>query len=93
MYFKKWVKMNEVFIIGKVVKKEEFKFILRKGKNKSKIKIEIKLIDDSIVTGVAYDNIADFIFRKRLDKVFVYGRLEGSQPEDMKIRITKIKNI
>ena len=51
--------MNEVFLIGKVIEDIEYKFMLKKRKN-AKAKIELKLIDETKVEVVAYNEQADY---------------------------------
>lgn len=82
--------MNEIFIIGKVVSKIEYKFIINSKKYFSKAEFEIELNKQRFkVRG--YNNIADFCYRriKINDKVFINGRIES----DMIINIKNIKII
>ena len=79
--------MNEIFIIGKVVSKVEYKFIINSKKYFSKIDFEIEVYKQNFnVRG--YNNIADFCYRKlnKNDNVFINGRIEN----DMIIEIETI---
>ena len=70
--------MNEYFGIGKVIRKENFKFVLNKN-HKSRIAMTIKLIDANEVQIVAYDEKADCCYRKLKKNDFIYlnGRLNN----------------
>ncbi len=65
--------MNEVFLMGKVIEDIEYKFMLKKRKN-AKAKIELKLIDETKVEVVAYNEQADYTLQniKIRNNVFVY---------------------
>lgn len=79
--------MNEIFIIGKIVNKIEYKFIINSKKYFSKVQFEIKL-DKQTFKVKGYNNIADFCYRKlkKKDKVFVNGGIDS----DMIIQIKDI---
>ena len=72
--------MNEVFLIGKVIEDTEYKFMLKKRKN-AKAKIELKLIDETKVEVVAYNEQADYTLQniKIRNNVSVYGKLQNSE--------------
>ena len=72
--------MNEVFLIGKVIEDIEYKFMLKKRKN-AKAKIELKLIDETKVEVVAYNEQADYTLQniKIRNNVFVYGKLQNNE--------------
>ena len=79
--------MNEIFIIGKVKNKLEYKFIINSKKYFSKVEFEIERNRQKFkVKG--YNNIADFCYRylKKNDKVFINGKIENNM-------IINIKNI
>ncbi len=79
--------MNEIFIIGKVTNKIEYKFIINSKKYFAKVEFEIELNKQKFkVEG--YNNIADFCYRKlkKNDEVFINGRIESGM-------IIKIKTI
>lgn len=72
--------MNEVFLIGKVITEVEFKFIIH-SRRISKVKFSIETITDSgIINVVAYDEIADYIYRNIsiTDILIVNGYVEGN---------------
>ena len=72
--------MNEVFLSGKVITEIEFKFIIN-SKRISKVKFSIETLTDSeIINILAYDEMADYIFRniKRKDTVVINGYLENN---------------
>lgn len=79
--------MNEIFIIGKVVSKIEYKFIINSKKFFAKVNFEVEL-DSQKFKIEGYNNIADFCYRrlKKDDKVFINGRIENAM-------IIYIKNI
>lgn len=80
--------MNEIFLIGKVVSKIEYKFIIKRKKYFSKVEFEIEL-DKQIFKIKGYNNIADYCYRKlkNNDKVFINGKIES---DIIKITIIKL---
>ena len=79
--------MNEIFLIGKVVSKTEYKFIINSKKYFSKVEFEIEL-DKQTFKVKGYNNIADFCYRKlkQNQKVFINGRIDSNM-------IIQVKNI
>ena len=79
--------MNEIFIIGKVVSKIEYKFIINSKKYFAKAEFEIELNKQTFKVK-AYNNIADYCYRKlnKNDKVFINGKIDSKM-------IIQIKNI
>ena len=72
--------MNEVFLIGKVLKEVEFKFIINSIRI-SKAKFSIKTVtDNEIINIVAYDEIADYVYRnvKKEDTIMINGYIENN---------------
>ena len=69
--------MNEVFLIGKVVSDVELKFIINSKKNKSIGKFNLETDKKQIIDITAYNEIADFVYRKiaKGQHVFIYGML------------------
>ena len=68
--------MNEIFIIGKVVTKIEYKFIINSKKYFAKVEFEIELNKQKFqVRG--YNNIADFCYRKlkKNDMILINGKI------------------
>ena len=81
--------MNEIFIIGKVASKIEYKFIINNKKFFAKVKFEIELNKQKFKVK-AYNNIADFCYRrlKKDDKIFINGKIVNNMIIDIKnIRI------
>ena len=71
--------MNEIFIIGKVVSKIKYKFIINSKKYFAKVEFEIELNKQRFqIKG--YNNIADFCYRKlkKNDMIFINGKFESS---------------
>ena len=66
--------MNKVYLIGKVISKIEFKFIIN-SKNKSVAMFEIETIDKQKIKIEANNELADFAYSK-LDKGSVVA-IEG----------------
>ncbi len=71
--------MNEVFLIGRVIREIEYKFMLEKGKN-AKAVAYLELLDKTDVKAIAYNENADYVLQnvKKNDIVFVYGTLESA---------------
>lgn len=71
--------MNIGFFIGKILEIEKFKFIINsKDGRKSRIVINVELLDGNIIKAIAYDETADYILRNNYfeKEVFIKGRLE-----------------
>ena len=74
--------MNEVFLIGKVIGKITFKFIINsKNKSVASFNIEMpknKIQDKQIIKLKAYNELADFAYSrlKENDNIFVNGKIE-----------------
>lgn len=78
--------MNECFLIGKIIGKIEFEFIIN---NKSYISIsmfDIMINKENILKVVGYNNIADFCYKtlKRGDIVSIYGNLNSKGKVEIK---------
>lgn len=68
--------MNKGFFIGKLIQKGDFRFILnKKKKHKSQIIGDIKLLDNTVIKFIGYDEMADYIYRKEFKYVYIYGNL------------------
>ncbi len=69
--------MNEVFLIGKVIEKVDYKFMLEKNKT-AKARMKLELLDKTKLEVIAYNDIADFCLSnlKIEDEVIIYGNLE-----------------
>lgn len=70
--------MNEVFLIGRVIREIEYKFMLEKGKNAKAVAF-LELLDKTEVRTIAYNENADYALQniKKNDFVFVYGKMES----------------
>jgi len=68
--------MKEVFLIGKVISKVEFDFMIE-SRYISIGRFYLETMDKKIIEIKAYDNIADFVYKKLIigNIVFLYGRL------------------
>ena len=60
--------MNEVFIIGKVICEVKYKFILEKHNN-AKAVISMELLDKTNLEVIAYNEIADYVFRNLIKMI------------------------
>lgn len=71
--------MNEVFLIGRIIGKIEYRFMLEKGKNAKAI-VYLELLDKTNVKAITYNENADYALQniKENDFVFVYGTLEST---------------
>ncbi len=68
--------MNKCFFIGKMIEKENLKFILnKKKKHKSQITGKMQLLDETIVNFVGYDEMADYIYRNEFEYIYISGSL------------------
>lgn len=76
---KEKLKMNEVYVIGKIISKIEYKFITSK-KHNAIARFEIMLENESIIKAIAYDNVADKVLRKchNGDLIFINGKLNSN---------------
>ena len=83
--------MNEVFLIGKVIGKITFKFIINsKNKSIACFNIEIpknKTRDKQIINLKAYNELADLAYSrlKEDDQIFINGKIEEN--------VIKVKSI
>ena len=73
--------MNEVFLIGKVISYAEFKFIVNSKKKKSIARFNLEIKGKQIIDIIAYNEKADFAYRKVKNKqyVFVNGKLSCNE--------------
>ena len=72
--------MNICFFIGIICTDVEFKFVLN-GKNDSIVRFKIKLSNDSVINVIAYNQLADYCYRKLKinDAIFLEGWLNFRQ--------------
>ena len=71
--------MNLCILLGKIVSEIEFKFIIN-SKNKSIAYFKIELLNKSIVQVKAYDDKADYVYRKlkKGQSIIVEGKIRGN---------------
>lgn len=77
--------MNEIFIIGKIVSKIEYKFIINSKIYFLKAEFMVELSEQKFkVKG--YNNIADFCYQKLKKNaiVFINGRIESNMEINIK---------
>lgn len=87
------IMMNKCFFIGKIIEKNEFKFILnKKMKHKSQIKCKMELSNNSVIDVIAYDRTADYILRKDINLVLIHGVLEQLE-NGIQVEITELTNL
>lgn len=70
--------MNEVFVIGKIISKIEYKFMIHKKYN-AIAKFRVMLENNSIVKVKAYNDMADKVLRKYKidDYIFINGKINS----------------
>ena len=83
--------MNICFLIGKIISKIEFDFVIGDNKNFKNRKISIvrfdlKLLDKNIVNIIGYNNVADFCYQKLKigENVFIQGFINNSGEIEIK---------
>lgn len=70
--------MNEVYLIGKVIKLGEFRFIYGDVLvHKSLIKLWIETTDENVIECWAYDDIADQVLRNDFNVVMLCGKIKS----------------
>lgn len=72
--------MNLCILIGKIIGKIEFKFIIN-SEHKSIACFDLELSNKSIVKIKAYDEIADYCYKElsENDKILIYGKLNEKE--------------
>ena len=77
--------MNEVFIIGKVISKIEYKFIVKSKNFFAKAEFEIEKANQKFKVK-CYNNIADFCYRKlnKNIKIFINGKINSNMEIELK---------
>ena len=80
--------MNLCILIGKIISKIEFKFIIN-SKNKSIAYFNLELSNKSVVKVKAYGEIADYCYKElsEKDKILIYGKLN----EKVEITINEVE--
>ena len=80
--------MNECFLIIKRVNDIDFRFIINQ-KQKSIVRFKAKLLNDSRIEVFAYDELADYIYKKDLETFVIRGKLRAN----MSVEIIEIYNL
>lgn len=72
--------MNEVFLIGKIIKEIEYKFMLEKGKHAKAI-VYLELLDKTQLKVIAYNEEADYTMQniRKNDDIFIYGMIKETE--------------
>lgn len=78
--------MNEVFLIGRVTERIEYKFMIEKNKS-AKAKIGLELLDKAKIEIIAYNEIADYCLQslKAGDVIIVNGKITTNNVEAISI--------
>ena len=77
--------MNECYLIIQIISEINFKFIINQ-KQKSIVIFKAKLLNDSEVTIVAYDELADYIYKNQPKNMCIRGEIIS----EMKVAIKEI---
>ena len=78
--------MNEVFIIGEIISKIDFKFIVNNKKYFSKVKFRMKTLDKQQIIVIGYNDIADFALKnlKEKDSILINGKINTKMEIEIK---------
>ena len=79
--------MNIVIISGKIISNIDFNFIYNKDKKEKYTSIamcKIQLNNGSIVDIYGYDEIADFLYRNNVKKIWIEGCLDNNMMIEIK---------
>ena len=78
--------MNEIYIIGTINGKIEFKFVVNNKRYFSKVKFKLKTVDKQILKIVCYNDVADLILKniKERDKIIIRGRINSKSEIEIK---------
>ncbi len=77
--------MNECFLFVKRTSNIEYKFIINR-KEKSIARFKATLLNNAQIVLYAYDELADFLYQKEPEILFIIGKLR----ENMEIEIMEI---
>lgn len=72
--------MNIVIIKGKIIEKQDIKFIYNQGKKTKHITIielKIEVERNNIIEAYAYDDIADKLYQENLKEILMEGKLNS----------------
>lgn len=72
-------KMNECFVMGKIISNIDFKFMVNSKKYYSISIFQIELNNKSIITVKGYNEIADFCYKSLIKNncIVLYGKLDS----------------
>ena len=78
--------MNEVFIIGEIISKIDFKFIVNNKKYFSKVKFRMQTLDKQQIIVIGYNDIADFALKnlKEKDRILINGNINTKMEIEIK---------
>lgn len=78
--------MNEIYIIGTINGKIEFKFVVNNKRYFSKVKFKLKTLDKQILKIVCYNDVTDLILKniKERDKIIIRGRINSKSEIEIK---------
>lgn len=79
--------MNECYLIIQIISEINFKFIINQ-KQKSIVIFKAKLLNDSELTVVAYDELADYIYKTQPINMCIRGEII----DEMKVAIKEISD-
>ena len=79
--------MNICIVIGDIIENINFKFVLN-GKKDSIASFKIKLLNNSVINVITYNEIADYCYRKlkENERILVEGKLNSK----LEIEVEKI---
>ena len=77
--------MNDCFLLVNRIDDINFKFIINR-KEKSIVKFKAKLLNNSKIEVFAFDELADYIYRKDLERFFFRGKIRSG----MQVEVTEI---
>ena len=78
--------MNEIYIIGTINGKIEFRFVVNNKRYFSKVKFKLKTLDKQTLKIVCYNDVADSILKsiKERDKIIIRGRINSKSEIEIK---------
>lgn len=71
--------MNIVLLSGKIISNIEFNFIYIKDKKEKHTSIamcKMQLDDGSVVDAYGYDEVADYLYKNKLEIILIEGRID-----------------
>ena len=72
--------MNLCFVIGKIISDIDYKFVINDKKIKSVVTFEFKLNNDTKISVIGYNEIADICYSKirKNDNIYIYGLINSN---------------